>query len=88
MITCSVNVSVEQNSTITWANSYTQMTLINEKQKYTINATKLIIHNITLEDEGEYICYSEELAIAYTVMDIIVICKYFLIATLCQYNLF
>ena len=60
------------------------MILINEKQKYTINGTKLIIHNISLEDEGEYVCYSEELAIAYTMMDIIIQCEHFLIATLCQ----
>ena len=37
----------------------------------------MIIHNVTVEDEGEYACYSEEIAIVYTVIDIIVTCKYF-----------
>ena len=33
---------------------------------------------VTVEDEGEYACYSEEIAIVYTVVDVIVTCKYFM----------
>ena len=56
--------------------------LISETLKYTINPTKLIIHNVTVEDEGEYACYSEEIAIVYTIIDTIVTCKYILSAYL------
>ena len=76
IIHCSVDTSIEQNNTILWARFYPNM-LITETLKYTINATELIIHNVTVEDEGEYACYSEEIAIVYTVIDIIVTCKYF-----------
>ena len=77
LINCSVDVSLEQNNTIAWGYNYmyyTFMILASETQKYTINTTKLIIHNITVEDEGEYVCYSEELAVVYTVVNIIVTC--------------
>ena len=76
LISCSVDVSIEQNNTILWAQFYPTNMLISETLKYTINATELIIHNVTVEDEGEYACYSEEIAIVYTVIDIIVTCKY------------
>ena len=90
LISCSVNVSLNQSSTIAWANLYyyTSMMLASETQKYTINATELTIHNITVEDEGEYVCYSEELAIVYAVMDIIVACKHFSFAIFYHYILF
>ena len=52
---------------------------ISESLKYTINTTELLIHNLTVEDEGEYACYSEELAIVYAVIDITVTCKCFLV---------
>ena len=51
--------------------------MISETLKYTINTTELIIYNVTVEDGGQYACYSEEIAIVYTVIDIIVACKYF-----------
>ena len=54
--------------------------LISETQKYTLNETELIIHNMTIADEGDYACYSEEIAIVYTVIDVSVTCKYFLTA--------
>ena len=79
-IDCSVNSSIEQNNTILWAQFYPLKVLISETLKYTINATELIIHNVTVEDEGEYACYSEEIAIVYTVVDVIVTCKYFMAA--------
>ena len=79
IIHCSVDASTEQNNTILWARFFPPANmLITETLKYTINTTELIIHNATVEDEGEYACYSEELAKVYTVIDIIVICKYFL----------
>ena len=78
LINCSVDPLVEQNSTIAWAQFYPQM-LISETLKYTINATKLIIHNVTTEDERYYICYSKELAILYTIIDVIVTCKCFIV---------
>ena len=82
LISCSVDVSIEQNNTILWAQFYPTNMLISETLKYTINATELIIHNVTVEDEGGYACYSEEIAIVYTVIDIIVTCKYFMAALL------
>ena len=69
-----INCSVEQNSTIVWAQFYPNK-LISESLKYTIHATELIVHNVSTDDAGEYACYSEELAIAYTVIDVIVTCK-------------
>ena len=80
LINCSVDVSIEQNSIIRWV--WFDLGLISETLKYTINATELIIYNVTVEDEGEYACYSEEIAIVYTVIDIIVTCKYFMAALL------
>ena len=81
LINCSVDVSIEQNSTILWVWLGFDLGLISETLKYTINATELIVHNVTVEDEGEYACYSEEIAIVYTVVDIIVKCKYFMVAS-------
>ena len=78
LISCSIDVSIEQNNTILWAQFYPTKMLISETLKYTINATELIIYNVTVEDEGEYACYSEEIAIVYTVIDIIVTCRYFM----------
>ena len=78
LIDCSVNSSIEQNNTILWAQFDPLNVLISETLKYTINATELIIYNVTVEDEGEYACYSEEIAIVYTVVDVIVTCKYFM----------
>ena len=78
LINCSVDVSVEQNNTIVWGNVFTEM-VISESLKYSINTTELSIHNITVEDEGDYICYSEELAIVHTITDITVTCKCFLV---------
>ena len=49
--------------------------LISETLKYTINTTELIIHNVTVEDGGQYACYSEEIAIVYMIIDTIVTCK-------------
>ena len=80
LISCSVDASIKQNNTILWAQFFPRNVLISETLKYTINATELIIHNVTVEDEGEYACYSEEIAIVYAVVDIIVTCKYFLAA--------
>ena len=81
MINCAVDFSVEQNNTIAWANVlYFSGMVISESLKYTINTTELLIYNLTVEDEGEYACYSEELAIVYAVIDIIVTCKCFLVA--------
>ena len=81
LINCAVDFSVEQNNTIAWANVlYFSGMLISESLKYTMNTTELLIHNLTVEDEGEYACYSEELAIVYAVIDIIVTCKCFLVA--------
>ena len=74
IINCSLGTSVEQNSTIAWAHLYPNK-LISESLKYTINATELIIHNVSTDDKGEYTCYSEELAIVYSVVDVIVTCK-------------
>ena len=81
LINCSVDVSIEQNSTILWVWLGFDLGLISETLKYTINAPELIVHNVTVEDEGEYACYSEEIAIVYTVVDIIVKCKYFMVAS-------
>ena len=78
LINCSVDVSVEQNNTIVWGYVFTKM-LISESLKYSINTTELSIHNITVEDEGDYICYSEELAIVYAITYITVTCKCFLV---------
>ena len=78
LISCSVDALIEQNNTILWAQFCPLNVLISEALKYTINATELIIHNVTVEDEGEYACYSEEIAIVYTVVDVIVTCKYFM----------
>ena len=78
LISCSVDALIEQNNTILWAQFYPFNVLISETLKYTINATELIIHSVTVEDEGEYACYSEEIAIVYTVVDVIVTCKYFM----------
>ena len=74
IIDCSVDASIEQNNTILWARFNPSNMLISETLKYTINTTELIIHNVTVDDEGEYACYSEEIAIVYTVIDIIVTC--------------
>ena len=82
VINCSVDASIEQNNTIQWVQFYPTKMLISETLKYTINPTELIIHNVTVEDEGEYACYSEEIAIVYTVIDIIVTCKYFMVSLL------
>ena len=87
VISCSVNASIEQNNTILWAQFYPANMLITETLKYTINTTELIIHNVNVEDEGEYACYSEEIAIVYTVIDIIVTCKYFLSAYLLRISI-
>ena len=76
IINCSVGILTEQNDTIAWARLYPNI-LISETLKYTVNTAELIIHNVSSEDEGNYTCYSEELAITYTVVDIIVICKCF-----------
>ena len=77
LINCLANVSVEQNNTIVWvANPFNEM-LISESLKHTMNATELLIHNITFYEEGLYACYSEELDIAYKIIDIIVKCKCF-----------
>ena len=75
-INCLVDVSIEQSSNILWVWFGLNLGLISETLKYTTNATELIIHNITVDDEGEYACYSEEIAIVYAVIDIIVTCKY------------
>ena len=69
-----INCSVEQNGTIAWAHLYPN-NLISESLKYTISATELIVHNVSADDEGEYACYSEELAIAYAVVNVTVTCK-------------
>ena len=74
LISCSVDVLIEQNNTILWAQFYPTNMLISETLKYTINATELIIHNVTVEDKGEYACYSEEIDIVYTVIDIVSRC--------------
>ena len=79
LINCLVDVSIEQGSNILWVWLGLNLGLISETLKYTTNTTELIIHNVTVEDEGEYACYSEELAKVYTVIDIIVTCKYFLV---------
>ena len=76
LINCSVGVLTEQNDTIAWARLYPNI-LISETMKYTVNKAELIIHNVSSENGGEYVCYSEELAITYAVVDIIVICKCF-----------
>ena len=82
LISCLVDATIEQNNTILWALFYPYNMLISETQKYTLNETELTIHNVTIEDEGDYACYSEEIAIVYTVIDVIVTCKYFLAALL------
>ena len=76
LINCSVEFIIEQNNTILWAQFYPFNMLISETLKYTLNDSELIIHNVTVEDEGKYACYSEEIAIVYTVTHIR--CKYFL----------
>ena len=76
LINCSVGVLTEQNNTIAWARLYPNKS-IGETLKYTVNTAELIIHNVSSEDEGEYACYSKELAITYAVIDIIIICKCF-----------
>ena len=73
-VSCLVNASTEKNNTILWGEFYFTYMLITEAPKYTINVTELIIHNVTIEDEGKYACFSEETALVYTVTDIIVAC--------------
>ena len=70
-----------QNNTIAWVQFYPNI-LISETPKYTLDETELVIHNVTTEDEGEYACYSEEIAIVYTVISIAVSCKYTLVTLL------
>ena len=82
LISCLVDATIEQNNTILWALFYPYNMLISETQKYTLNETELTVHNVTIEDEGDYACYSKEIAIVYTVIDVIVTCKYFLAALL------
>ena len=74
IINCSVSVSVEQSNTIVWTKLYPN-TLISESLKYTLNITELTIHNVSADDAGEYACYSEEVAIAYTIINVTVACK-------------
>ena len=64
LINCSVDISIKQNNTIAWI-QFDPNVLISETFKYAINSTELIIHNITAEDEEEYACYSEEMAVVY-----------------------
>ena len=73
-VSCLANASTEQNSTILWGQFYFTNMLISETPKFTINATEMIIHNVAIEDEGEYACFSEEAFLVYTVTDITVAC--------------
>ena len=79
IINCSNGVVTEQNNTITWVRFNSNIP-ISETLKYSVNTAELIIHNVSIEDIGEYACYSEELAIAYTIINITVICKCSLVA--------
>ena len=80
IINCSIGVVTEQNNTIAWGRFNPTSMLISETLKYSVNTAELIIHNVSGEDKGEYACYSEELAIAYTIINITVICKCSLVA--------
>ena len=68
IISCLLDATIEQNNAILWALFYPYNMLISETLKYTIIETELIIHNTTIEDEGEYACYSKETAKVYTVI--------------------
>jgi len=73
-VSCLVDATIEQNSTILWGQFYPYYMLISETLKYTKNEIKLIIHNVSIEDGGEYACFSAETAMVYTVIDTFVTC--------------
>ena len=60
------------NGTISWAINHSNRINFTNELSYSQNMSGMIIHNITSKQKGYYTCYSEEDAIGYTKITVIV----------------
>ena len=73
-INCSVHPA---NTLVSW--KYRDILLSNNSDKYTQNSSGLIVHNVTNDDEGQYVCSIDQRKKAF--ISLKVVCKLLLVMT-------
>ena len=70
-LNCSIDYGTQPNNITKWKLDG-ELMWINETTKYNVNASGLIVYNVTAEDEGNYACHVPQLT---AVTFLHVVCK-------------